>query len=105
MGSAPRTRTSLTKKSSHFLQSDRLYVPTRTGRVLKSAETDPQAVHTGPFSLVKWYLDCVRDAGDAVILYCADLRWRGLHAMMGSILESRAGHEPQTRTSLGRFRV
>jgi len=62
-------------------------------------------VHTGPFTLVKWYLDCVTDAGDAAILYCADLRWRGLHAMMGSVLESRDGTETRTRTSLGRFRV
>ena len=62
-------------------------------------------MHTGPFSLVKWYLDCVTDAGDAAILYCADLRWRGLHASIGSVLESRAGIESGTRTSLGRFRL
>jgi hypothetical protein len=59
----------------------------------------------GPFTLVKWYMDCVTDAGDAAIVYCADLRWRGLHASMGSVLESRAGRESKTRTSLGRFRI
>jgi len=62
-------------------------------------------LHTGPFSLVKWYLDCVSDTGDAAILYCADLRWRGLHAAIGSVLESRDGIEARTRTSLGRFRI
>ena len=62
-------------------------------------------MHTGPFSLVKWYLDCVNDAGDAAIVYCADLRWRGLRASIGSVLESRDGIEARTRTSLGRFRI
>ena len=62
-------------------------------------------MHTGPFTLVKWYMDCVTDAGDAAIVYCADLRWRALHASMGSILESRAKLPPRTRTSLGRFRI
>ncbi len=62
-------------------------------------------VRTDPFTLVKWYLDCVTDAGDAAILYCADLRWRGLHATMGSLLESSNGVEPRTRTVLGRHRI
>jgi len=62
-------------------------------------------VHTGPFTLVKWYMDCVTGAGEAAIVYCADLHWRGLHATMGSVLESVAGAAPRTRTSLGRFRV
>ena len=62
-------------------------------------------MHTGPFTLVKWYMDCVSDAGGAAILYCADLRWRGLHATMGSVLESGAGAEERTRTVLGRQRI
>jgi len=62
-------------------------------------------VQTGPFTLVKWYMDCVTDAGSAAILYCADLRWRGLHATMGSLLQSDAGAEPRTRTVLGRHRI
>ena len=62
-------------------------------------------MNTGLFTLVKWYMDCVTDAGEAVILYCADLRWRALHASMGSVLESRAGETPRTRTSLGSYHV
>jgi hypothetical protein len=50
-------------------------------------------------------MDCVTDAGDAAILYCADLRWRALCASMGSVLESRADVPARTRTSLGRFRI
>ncbi len=38
------------------------------------------------FSLVKWYMDCVTGEGDAVILYCADLCWRGIHATYSSVL-------------------
>jgi hypothetical protein len=50
-------------------------------------------------------MDCVTDAGEAAIVYCADLRWRGLHAMIGGLLESRNGAEPRTRTALGRHRI
>ncbi len=30
------------------------------------------------FSLVKWYIDCVSDAGEVAILYSARVRWRGI---------------------------
>lgn len=30
------------------------------------------------FSLVKWYMDCVSEAGEVVILYSARVRWRGI---------------------------
>ena len=30
------------------------------------------------FELSKWYLDCVSDAGDALIVYFAELRWRAV---------------------------
>jgi len=43
-------------------------------------------VGPSPFSLVKWYMDCVTDSCDAVILYCADLGWRGIHAAYSSVL-------------------
>lgn len=66
---------------------------------------NPQAMFTGPFTLVKWYMDCISDAGEAAIVYCADLRWRGLHATMGSVLECPAGAEPQTRTAIGNHRI
>jgi hypothetical protein len=49
-------------------------------------------------------MDCVTDAGDVVIVYCADLRWHGVHALLCSVLE---GNEIQvgTRTSISSFRV
>lgn len=59
----------------------------------------------GRFTFVKWYMDCVTDAGDAAIVYCGDLQWRGLHATLGSLLESRKAAEPRTRTSLGRYTI
>ena len=62
-------------------------------------------MHTGPFTLVKWYMDCVTDAGEAAIVYCADLRWSVLHASIGSVLESGAGVPARTRTSLSGFRI
>ena len=57
-----------------------------------------------PFFLSKWYLDCIDDAGDAVILYCAAMRWRGLHLNYSSIV-SLVGETAQSQTSLRRFRV
>ena len=30
------------------------------------------------FSLAKWYMDCVSDAGEAAIVYSARVRWRGI---------------------------
>lgn len=59
----------------------------------------------GAFKMVKWYQDCVNDAGDAAIVYGADVRWRAVHASMGSVLEARSGTAPCTRTSLGGFDV
>lgn len=54
------------------------------------------------FSLIKWYMDCVTDGGDAVILYCADLRWRGMHASYSSILAVKDGSS-ESHSSMGRF--
>jgi len=61
-------------------------------------------VHASPFSLVKWYLDCVTDEGDVAIVYCAELRWRGVHASVGSMLFGD-GIGVSTRTSISRHRV
>ncbi|HET9306220.1 MAG TPA: hypothetical protein VFO46_09355 [Candidatus Sulfotelmatobacter sp.] len=36
--------------------------------------------------LTKWYLDCVAENGDAVILYAADLRWNSVSFHYGSLL-------------------
>ena len=49
-------------------------------------------------------MDCVTDAGDAAILYCATLRWRGLHATMGSLLTSQ-GPVTETHSSMARYRL
>ena len=58
----------------------------------------------GPFSLVKWYMDCVTDRGDAAILYCADFRWRGIRAAYSSVLTvnelSAESHSSMTRYRL-----
>jgi len=56
------------------------------------------------FSLVKWYMDCVTHEGDAAILYCADLRWRGLHAAYSSVL-SVIDSEVTSHSSMGRYRL
>jgi hypothetical protein len=41
--------------------------------------------------MVKWYMDCVTEIGDAAILYCADLHWRGVHLTYSSILTVHKG--------------
>jgi hypothetical protein len=61
-------------------------------------------VEATPFLLVKWYLDCVTDLGDAVILYCAELRWRGLHASYSSVL-SVDGRSVESHASMTRCRL
>jgi len=43
-------------------------------------------VQASAFSLVKWYMDCVTEAGGVAIVYCADLRWHGVHATLSSVL-------------------
>ncbi|MGA9670990.1 MAG: hypothetical protein WBQ94_17405 [Terracidiphilus sp.] len=49
-------------------------------------------------------MDCVTDGGDVVILYCADLRWRGLHTFYSSVL--LAGEIPaKSDASMARFRL
>jgi hypothetical protein len=59
----------------------------------------------GHFAMTKWYLDCVSDAGDAAIVYCADLHWRGIHAQMGSVLEKPDAQPARTRSSMGKYAV
>jgi hypothetical protein len=49
-------------------------------------------------------MDCVDDAGDAAILYCAEMRWRSLHLSYGNVV-SMDGVAAQSRTSLRRFRL
>jgi hypothetical protein len=53
-----------------------------------------------PFELSKWYADCVTEQGDALILYCAELRWRGPAIHYSSLLLHRAGGATRSRFSL-----
>jgi hypothetical protein len=53
---------------------------------------------TTEFGLSKWYLDCVADDGEAVVVYVAELRWRALSIGYSSVLGWRAG-ETRVRTS------
>jgi hypothetical protein len=61
-------------------------------------------VTASKFSLVKWYLDCVTELGDAAILYCADLRWRGVHLAYCSILQAIEG-SVESHSSMAGFHL
>ncbi|MFI5310921.1 MAG: hypothetical protein ACHQQ3_06780 [Gemmatimonadales bacterium] len=52
------------------------------------------------FELLKWYADCVTPDGSALILYCAELRWRGPAIRYTSLLTHRQGCATQSRFSL-----
>ena len=43
------------------------------------------------FQLTKWYLDCVANSGDLVIVYCAHLRWGTLEMRYSSLLTAVHG--------------
>lgn len=47
-------------------------------------------------------MDCVTDSGDTVILYCADLRWGGMHASYSSVLAVKDGVS-ESHSSMGRY--
>jgi len=49
-------------------------------------------------------MDCVTGAGDAVILYCADLRWHAIHITYNSVL-SVVGDAVESHTSMARHRL
>jgi hypothetical protein len=49
-------------------------------------------------------MDCVTDQGDAVIVYCADLCWHGVHALLGSVLFGNE-RESGTRTSISGYKI
>jgi len=61
-------------------------------------------VQARPFSLVKWYMDCVTNEGDVAIVYCAELSWHGVHMRLSSLLSSTEGSF-STRTSISNYRV
>jgi hypothetical protein len=49
-------------------------------------------------------MDCVTDRGDAAVLYCADLSWRGVHAAYSSILSMNEGLA-ESHSSMTRYRL
>lgn len=46
---------------------------------------------TEPFTLSKWYLDCVGSDGDALVAYAAEMRWGPLALRYASTLRRRPG--------------
>ena len=60
---------------------------------------------TPSFSIVKWYMDCVTEEGEAAIVYVADMKWRGIQAHISSVLITGEDRAPETRTSLSRYRL
>ena len=57
-----------------------------------------------PFTLSKWYMDCVTDEGDAAIVYSAKIDWRGVHLHLCSVLSGTGGNF-RTHTSISPYRV
>jgi len=55
-----------------------------------------------PFSFVKWTMDCVTEQGDAVILYCSEIRWGRVHLVYTSAL-AVIGQQIERSSTLARF--
>lgn len=53
------------------------------------------------FSLSKWYLDCVTEEGDAVIVYAARLRWGVMRLSYNAVLMSERGEVEERATFRG----
>jgi hypothetical protein len=49
-------------------------------------------------------MDCVTERGDAVILYCADLHWRGMHLTYSSVL-SVIEDSTESRSSMAQYQL
>jgi hypothetical protein len=49
-------------------------------------------------------MDCVTEQGDAVILYCAALSWRAVHAVYSSVLAVHDGLT-ESRSSMTPYRL
>jgi len=52
------------------------------------------------FELSKWYADCATDQGDSLIVYSAELRWRGPAIHYTNLLTYRSGSPARSRFSL-----
>lgn len=55
------------------------------------------------FLFRKWYLDCVRQSGETVIWYAAQLLWRGLSVHYANVLTLSPDIQPQSCTVFRRF--
>lgn len=58
----------------------------------------------GSFSLTKWYLDCVSDAGEVTIVYATELHWRGARLHLMSVLNGAEGNV-RTQTAMARCTI
>jgi len=56
------------------------------------------------FSFVHWYMDCVTDAGNALILDCVEMRWRGVFAVHSNVLTLHGG-ETASQSTMARYHV
>ena len=52
------------------------------------------------FSLSKWYLDCVAENGDAIVVYSGSLRWRALSLEYSSMLIRLSGGKIHAKATL-----
>ncbi|MDR2189027.1 MAG: hypothetical protein LBE62_13455 [Azonexus sp.] len=80
----------LTQCNDHHAQTERLVLRNRR---LKAASASS-------FRLSKFYLDCISDTGDALIVYAARAEWRGLKFSYVSLLESAPGLPTRMSSSL-----
>jgi hypothetical protein len=55
---------------------------------------------TPAFELSKWYADCITEAGEALIIYSAQLRWRTFMIHYSNLLIHEAGQPLRSRFSL-----
>jgi len=51
-----------------------------------------------PFSFIEWYMDCVTDLGDALVLSCVEMRWQGVYAVHSNVLALHGGQKASHST-------
>ncbi|HEY1954222.1 MAG TPA: prolipoprotein diacylglyceryl transferase family protein [Polyangiaceae bacterium] len=52
------------------------------------------------FRLSKWYMDCVSEDGETIVLYTARLRWRAITLHYGNLLIRPPGEPPRSETTM-----
>jgi hypothetical protein len=63
------------------------------------SEKAPGVSKSPSFLLSKWYLDCIADNGDGVIVYVADLRWKALRMQYANAMRF-SGEKVESATSI-----